>query len=157
MAPNTPQELHKFIAAAKEHGASDEALATILENAGWPKSEIWVALGRTLRIPCGVPVPAGKKTKTPAKVAFLYFPALSIRDAGDSLRDAAGTGKIRIERPEMAHLYRAPYCCCGYDRRRSHLPCVLSSRGIEFSFRCQGCGNAAYLGRRLLVLPELST
>ena len=27
-----------------------------------------------------------------------YFPAPSIRDAGDSLRDAAGTGKIRVQR-----------------------------------------------------------
>lgn len=73
MAPNTPQELHKFIAAAKEQGASDEALATILENAGWPKAEIWGALGERYESLCGVAVPAGKKTTTPAKDAFLYL------------------------------------------------------------------------------------
>src|ERR1700739_2405863 len=77
MAPNTPQELHKFIAAAKEHGASDEALATILENAGWPKAEIWEALGQRYESLSGVSIPPGKKTTTPAKDAFLYLLSFS--------------------------------------------------------------------------------
>ena len=54
MAPNSSVDLHNFIAAAKEQGASDESLAAILENAGWPKAEIWGALGEryeSLRCP----------------------------------------------------------------------------------------------------------
>lgn len=77
MASNTPQELHKFITAAKEQGASDEALATILETAGWPKAEIWEALGERYESLSGVPIPPGKKTTTPAKDAFLYLLSFS--------------------------------------------------------------------------------
>ncbi len=50
MSPNTSPELHEFISAAKEHGASDESLVGILENAGWPKAEILSALGARYRI-----------------------------------------------------------------------------------------------------------
>jgi len=77
MAPNTSQKLHEFIAAAKEHGASDDALAAILENAGWPKAEIWEALGDRYESLSGVRIPAGKKTITPAKDAFLYLLSFS--------------------------------------------------------------------------------
>jgi hypothetical protein len=77
VALNTPEELHKFIAAAKEHGASDETLAAILENAGWPKTEIWEALGERYEALSGIKVPAGKKTTTPAKDAFLYLLSFS--------------------------------------------------------------------------------
>ena len=77
MLLNTPQELQKFIAAAKEHGASDEAIAAILENAGWPKAEIWEALGERYESLSGIEVPTGKKTTTPAKDAFLYLLSFS--------------------------------------------------------------------------------
>jgi hypothetical protein len=77
MAPNSSADLHKFIAAAKEHGASDESLAAILENAGWPRAEIWGALGERYETLSGVQIPAGKKTTTPAKDAFLYLLSFS--------------------------------------------------------------------------------
>jgi Domain of unknown function (DUF5671) len=73
MAPNSSAELQKFISAAKEHGASDEALVGILENAGWPKTAIVGALGERYEALTGVRVPRGKKTTTPAKDAFLYL------------------------------------------------------------------------------------
>lgn len=73
MSPSTPAELQKFIATAREHGASDEALLGILENAGWPKSEIWAALGERYEALCGLRIPPGKKSTTPAKDAFLYL------------------------------------------------------------------------------------
>lgn len=70
-------ELQKFITSAKEHGAADDALAAILENAGWPKSEIWTALGDHYESLTGVHIPPGKKTTTPAKDAFLYLLSFS--------------------------------------------------------------------------------
>jgi hypothetical protein len=77
MAPDSSLDLHKFIAAAKEHGASDESLAAILENAGWPRAEILGALGKRYESLSGVQIPAGKKTTTPAKDAFLYLLSFS--------------------------------------------------------------------------------
>lgn len=77
MSPNTSPELHNFIAAAKEHGASDESLVAILENAGWPKPEILGALGERYESLAGVQIPPGKKTTTPAKDAFLYLLSFS--------------------------------------------------------------------------------
>jgi Domain of unknown function (DUF5671) len=77
MSPNSAADLHKFIAAAKEHGASDESLVAVLENSGWPKTEIWRALGERYESLSGVPIPTGKKTSTPAKDAFLYLLSFS--------------------------------------------------------------------------------
>jgi uncharacterized protein DUF5671 len=71
MAPNSSVDLQKFISAAKEHGASDESLVGILENAGWPRAEILGALGERYESLSGVPIPHGKRTTTPAKDAFL--------------------------------------------------------------------------------------
>jgi hypothetical protein len=39
MELSNSEQLQKYIAAAKEHGASDEALGAILENSGWPKAD----------------------------------------------------------------------------------------------------------------------
>jgi hypothetical protein len=77
MAPGSSVDLHNFIAAAKEQGASDESLAAILENAGWPKAEIWGALGERYESLSGVQIPVGKKTTTPARDAFLYLLSFS--------------------------------------------------------------------------------
>ena len=73
MAPNSPAELRPFISAAKEHGASDESIVGILENAGWPKTQILEALGERYESLTGVKIPRGKRTTTPAKDAFLYL------------------------------------------------------------------------------------
>jgi hypothetical protein len=73
MTPDPSPELHKFIAAAKEHGASDESLIGVLENAGWPKAEIVAALAARYESLTGIAVPQGKRSTTPAKDAFLYL------------------------------------------------------------------------------------
>lgn len=73
MSPSTSPELHKFISAAKEQGASDESLVGVLENAGWPKSEILSALGARYESLTGMAIPHGRRTTTPAKDAFLYL------------------------------------------------------------------------------------
>ncbi len=77
MPPTSSQHLQEFIAAAKEHGASDESVVAIMENAGWPKEEIWGALGHRYESLSGVPIPLRKKTATPAKDAFLYLLSFS--------------------------------------------------------------------------------
>lgn len=77
MAQNASLALQRFIAAAKEQGASDESLVGILENAGWAKAEIWEALGKRYESLSGVQIPPGKKTATPAKDAFLYLLSFS--------------------------------------------------------------------------------
>ncbi|HTZ47559.1 MAG TPA: DUF5671 domain-containing protein [Verrucomicrobiae bacterium] len=73
MSPSTPTDLQKFIDTAKEHGASDETLLGVLENAGWPKSAVWSALGERYEALSGLRIPPGKKSTTPAKDAFLYL------------------------------------------------------------------------------------
>jgi len=77
MAPSGSLDLQKFIAAAKEQGASDESLVGILENAGWPKAAIWGALGQRYESLSGLHIPPGRKTATPAKDAFLYLLSFS--------------------------------------------------------------------------------
>jgi Domain of unknown function (DUF5671) len=76
VSPNT-SELHEFISAAKEPGASDASLVGILENAGWPKAEILSALGARYEALTGVPIPHGRRSSTPAKDAFLYLLSFS--------------------------------------------------------------------------------
>jgi hypothetical protein len=73
MAPNTPQELRKFIAAAREHGQAMKRLPQSWKTPGSSKAETCGAPGERYESLCGVPVPAGKKTTTPAKDAFLYL------------------------------------------------------------------------------------
>jgi len=77
MAGNHLPELHKFISAAKDQGASDESLVAILENAGWPRDKILRALGERYESLSGVPVPHGRRITTPAKDAFLYLLSFS--------------------------------------------------------------------------------
>ena len=76
MAP-TPTEVMRFIAAAKEKGASDESIVEMLENAGWPRPEIWKNLTSFYESLTGVAAPPGRKSTTPAKDAFLYLLAFS--------------------------------------------------------------------------------
>jgi len=77
MALNRSPELVRFVAAAKEKGASDETLVAILENAGWPRAEVWGVLGERYESLTGVQIPPGRKSTTPAKDAFLYLLAFS--------------------------------------------------------------------------------
>ena len=60
MAQNPSVEVQRFIAAAKEKGASDEAIVGMLENEGWPKSEIWKSLASHYESISGVKLPPEK-------------------------------------------------------------------------------------------------
>lgn len=71
MALHRSPELAKFVAAAKEKGASDETLVDILESAAWPRAKIWEVLGERYESLTGVRIPAGRKATTAAKDAFL--------------------------------------------------------------------------------------
>jgi hypothetical protein len=70
-------ELETFIAAAKEKGASDEAVVNMLENAGWSRNEVWRALAQHYESLTQLQIPPGRKSTTPAKDAFLYLLAFS--------------------------------------------------------------------------------
>jgi hypothetical protein len=73
MAVTSPPELQAFIAAAKQKGASDEAVVAMLEGAGWSRGEVWRILGQHYESLTQVQIPPGKKFGTPAKDAFLYL------------------------------------------------------------------------------------
>ena len=73
MTHTPPPEVLSFITAAKEKGASDEAIVGMLESEGWPRPEIWRVLTRYYESLSGVKAPAGRKSTTPAKDAFLYL------------------------------------------------------------------------------------
>lgn len=75
--PQTPAEVLHFIAAAKEKGASDEAIVGMLESEGWPRAEVWKILTSYYESLTGVQAPVGRKSTTPAKDAFLYLLSFS--------------------------------------------------------------------------------
>src|SRR5260221_4223862 len=77
MTHSPPAEVLSFITAAKEKGASYEAILGMLESEGWPRAEIWRILTRHYESLSGVKVPVGRKSTTPAKDAFLYLLAFS--------------------------------------------------------------------------------
>jgi Domain of unknown function (DUF5671) len=67
------EELRTFIESAKNAGASDSFLATLLEESGWPKKEIWLAFGDHYARVTGMPVPRRATGAESAKDAFLYM------------------------------------------------------------------------------------
>ena len=73
MALTSPPELQNFISAAKQKGASDEAVVAMLEGAGWSRSEVWRILGQHYESLTQLQIPPGKKIATQAKDAFLYL------------------------------------------------------------------------------------
>jgi len=73
MTHTPPPEVLSFITAAKEKGASDEAIVGMLESEGWPRPEIWRVLTRYYESLSGVKAPPGRKSTTPAKDAFFYL------------------------------------------------------------------------------------
>jgi hypothetical protein len=71
-------ELRPFIDAAKERGAGDEFLASLLTRRGWPAAEVYHALGDWWERATGVPAPARRGTAENARDAFLYLLAFSM-------------------------------------------------------------------------------
>lgn len=73
----TSNELQPFIDAAKERGAADEFLATLLTRRGWPAGDVYAALGEWWERRTGVGVPARRSAAENARDAFLYLLAFS--------------------------------------------------------------------------------
>jgi len=73
----THAELQPFIDAAKERGAGDEFLASLLTRRGWPAEDVYSALGEWWSGATGVAVPARRGSPENARDAFLYLLAFS--------------------------------------------------------------------------------
>ncbi|HLW82806.1 MAG TPA: DUF5671 domain-containing protein [Candidatus Acidoferrales bacterium] len=69
---SSSKELREFVAAAKNAGASDEALVGLLQGRGWPKDDAYRALGDHYESRSGLRVPVYKRSGS-ARDAFLYL------------------------------------------------------------------------------------
>jgi hypothetical protein len=70
-------ELQTFVDAAKERGAGDEFLASMLTRRGWPASDVYNALADWWERSSGIAVPIRRSTAENARDAFLYLLAFS--------------------------------------------------------------------------------
>ena len=70
-------DLQPFIDAAKERGAGDEFLASLLTRRGWPPADVYQALGDWWERATGVAVPGRRGAAENARDAFLYLLAFS--------------------------------------------------------------------------------
>src|SRR5688572_22139838 len=70
-------ELNSFIDAAKQRGAGDEFLASLLVRRGWHASEVYDALAAWWERDTGVNVPARGRGAEHSRDAFLYLLAFS--------------------------------------------------------------------------------
>lgn len=66
-------DLDSFLRAAKAQGASDEFLVHLLEENGWPQSEIYAALGRFYAESTGLEIPAAPSRLEAAREAFFHL------------------------------------------------------------------------------------
>jgi len=68
------ENLDRFIAAAKDRGASDEFLVSLLREQGWPAKEIYAAFRRRYESLTGFALPAhGGNAGEAARDAFFYL------------------------------------------------------------------------------------
>ncbi len=70
-------DLQPFVDAAKERGAGDDFLASLLTQRGWPARDVYNTLGNWWERTTGVAVPARRSTAGNARDAFLYLLAFS--------------------------------------------------------------------------------
>jgi len=70
-------DLQPFVDAAKERGAGDDFLAALLERRGWPRADVYRALGDWWERRTGVAVPTRPGAAENARDAFLYLLAFS--------------------------------------------------------------------------------
>lgn len=66
-------DLAAFIAAAKAKGASDESLAGLLKQSGWPQREVLAALRRYYEETTGIALPARGSSSESPREAFLHL------------------------------------------------------------------------------------
>jgi Domain of unknown function (DUF5671) len=70
-------ELQTFIGAAKQRGAGDDFLASLLVHRGWPAGDVYAALAEWWERDTGVMVPMRRRGVENARDAFLYLLAFS--------------------------------------------------------------------------------
>jgi hypothetical protein len=70
-------DLQPFIDAAKERGASDQFLASLLTSRGWPQRDVYAALADWWERGTGIALPARRGATENARDAFLYLLAFS--------------------------------------------------------------------------------
>jgi hypothetical protein len=70
-------ELDAVLQAAKSHGASDEFLVNLLEEQGWPQSDIYAALGRHYAAATGIAIPDAPGRLESAREAFFHLLAFA--------------------------------------------------------------------------------
>jgi hypothetical protein len=73
LQPSSSHKLDEFIAAAKAQGASDESLAVMLKEHGWPAKEVYSAFGRFYERQTGLPIPSAAGQMESAREAFFYL------------------------------------------------------------------------------------
>jgi len=70
-------ELQQFVNAAKERGAADEFLASLLTRRGWPSRDAYNALADWWERSTSIPIPVRRGTTENARDGFLYLLAFS--------------------------------------------------------------------------------
>jgi hypothetical protein len=71
------EELRTFIDSARRAGATDSFLATLLEESGWPRKDIWLAFSDHYAQLTGMAVPRRTTGVESAKDAFFHLLAFS--------------------------------------------------------------------------------
>jgi Domain of unknown function (DUF5671) len=71
-ALSSPSDLKKFLDSARNQGASDETLASLLRGREWPQEDVHRALADDFENRTGIGIPNYKKSGS-AKDAFLYL------------------------------------------------------------------------------------
>lgn len=67
------ERLSEFVAASKSNGASDESLAILLLRRGWPREDVFDALGKHWEGVTGIAVPEPARRGESARDGFLYL------------------------------------------------------------------------------------
>jgi hypothetical protein len=77
MANESSLKLFEFVTAAKDKGASDDFLASLLARRGWAQDDVYAALGNYWESVTGLAVPDRTATGESARDAFLYLLSFS--------------------------------------------------------------------------------
>jgi len=77
MPNNVSATLQEFVEAAKDKGASDEFLCTLLIRQGWPANDVYETLSQYWQGVTGVSIPVRSAAGESARDAFLYLLSFS--------------------------------------------------------------------------------
>lgn len=118
-------ELRRFIETAKSKGVSDDAIAALLEAAGWSKKEIYAGLQKHYEAIIGMPVPARGGFGEGAQDAFFHLLAF-----GTLATWAVALGSILFALIE--HAFPDPVVSREYAPQRGVLAGHLASLLVAF-------------------------